>query len=301
MFLSFSIFPCILDISLFFLYLIFKTQLHTDYSEAPVMSKETTHETVFSFSPSLKRRLRTLAQKYETPRFLIGDPSTFMHRYSDTRDIEIVALIGAVLAFGRRDAILAHIEQILAAIGDESPAEWILAGNYRDAFPDCKKSFYRIFSFKNMRCLFYGLRTILLEHHSLGQCLERDYKNGKCQCQPGRLAAVLAEHFPTCCSPLISQGKNSASKRLNLFLRWMVRTGSPVDLGLWTWYPPTELIMPLDIHVMQTAIRFKLLPATARPDLKTAILLTEIMKTIFPNDPLKGDFALFGYGVDSAE
>ena len=59
--------------------------------------------------------------------------------------------------------------------------------------------------------------------------------------------------------------------------------------------------MPLDIHVMQTAIRFKLLPETARPDLKTAILLTEIMKTIFPNDPLKGDFALFGYGVDSAE
>ena len=59
--------------------------------------------------------------------------------------------------------------------------------------------------------------------------------------------------------------------------------------------------MPLDIHVMQTAIRFKLLPSTARPDLKTAIRLTEIMKTVFPDDPLKGDFALFGYGVDSVE
>ena len=265
------------------------------------MNKETTKETAFSISPALKRRLRALAQKYETQQFLMGDPSTFMHRYSDKRDIEIVALIAGLLAFGRRDAILAHIEQALAAIGDESPAEWILAGNYRDAFPDCGKSFYRIFSFKNMRCLFDSLRTILLEHQSLGQCLKRDYKIGKCQCRPGRLAAVLADYFPTCCSPLISLGKNSASKRLNLFLRWMVRTGSPVDLGLWTWYPPTELIMPLDIHVMQTAIHFKLLPATARPDLKTAILLTEIMKTIFPYDPLKGDFALFGYGVDSAE
>ena len=265
------------------------------------MGNETTFETAFPISPALKRRLHALAHKYETSQFLMGDPSTFMHRYSDARDIEIVALIGAVLAFGRRDAILSHIEHVLASIGNESPAEWILAGMYSDAFPDCGKSFYRIFSFRNMHFFFDSLRMILLEHQSLGQCLEREYKNGKCQCQPGRLAAVLADHFPACCSPLISQGKNSASKRLNLFLRWMVRTGSPVDLGLWTWYPPTELIMPLDIHVMQTAIRFKLLPSTARPDLKTAIRLTEIMKTVFPDDPLKGDFALFGYGVDSVE
>ena len=249
----------------------------------------------------MKRRIRALARKYETPQFLMGDPSTFMHRYASPRDIEIAALIAAVLAFGRRDAILAHIEQVFAAIGNESPSEWLLAEKYRDSFPDCGESFYRIFSFRNMRCLFESLRTILAVHNSLGQCLEKDYRNGECQCRPGRLAAVLAGHFPATCSPLISQGKNSASKRLNLFLRWMVRTDSPVDLGLWTWYPPRELLMPLDIHVMQTAIHFKLLPTTAHPDLKTAIRLTEVMKTIFPTDPLKGDFALFGYGVDSSE
>ena len=231
----------------------------------------------------------------------MGDPSAFMHRFSEQRDIEIVALVAAVLAFGRRDAILSHIELVLMAIGDDSPTEWILKGNYRTAFPDSGKSFYRIFSFRNMRCFFDGLQTILKNHQSLGQYLEKDYRNGESRQYPGRLAAVLANHFSAECSPLISQGKNSASKRLNLFLRWMVRTNSPVDLGLWPWYPPTELLMPLDAHVMQTAIQFKLLPASVHPDLKTAIRLTEIMKTIFPTDPLKGDFALFGYGVDSSE
>jgi uncharacterized protein (TIGR02757 family) len=111
------------------------------------------------------------------------------------------------------------------------------------------------------------------------------------------LAAVIADSFSEVCKPLISNGKTSANKRLNLFLRWMVRRNSPVDTGLWDWYPQSELLMPLDTHVVAVAKEFGLVEQNATPNLKLAIRLTDIMSKIFPGDPMKGDFALFGHGV----
>ena len=83
-----------------------------------------------------------------------------------------------------------------------------------------------------------------------------------------------------------------------MFLRWMVRTGSPVDLGLWTWYPASSLLIPLDTHVMQEAQKLGLLPQKSTASRKTAILLTKKMEEIFPGDPARGDYALFGLGID---
>ena len=109
---------------------------------------------------------------------------------------------------------------------------------------------------------------------------------------------MIGCHFPDECSPLISKGEDSANKRLNLFLRWMVRDNSPVDLGLWKWYPKTELLMPLDTHVVAMAKAFGFLSAKGGATLSQAIRLTDIMSSFFPDDPLKGDFALFGYGIE---
>ena len=95
----------------------------------------------------------------------------------------------------------------------------------------------------------------------------------------------------------MAKGKNSACKRTNMFLRWMVRQNSPVDLGIWTWYSPKNLIIPLDTHVLQQAKKLNLLPQSATACFKTAILLTEKLSYYFPDDPVKGDFALFGLGV----
>ncbi|MBR6075509.1 MAG: DUF2400 family protein, partial [Victivallales bacterium] len=77
----------------------------------------------------------------------------------------------------------------------------------------------------------------------------------------------------------------------------MVRRNSPVDTGLWEWYPASELLMPLDTHVVAVAKEFGLVEQNATPNLKLAIRLTDIMSGIFPGDPLKGDFALFGHGA----
>ncbi len=250
-------------------------------------------------TPEMAARIRELAAQYEKREFIMSDPSLFMHRYAERRDVEIVALVAAALAFGKRSEILSHIETFLSFMGGESPSEWLLSGKYKEAFPDSEKSFYRIFTFRSIRLMCESLANIIAEHGSLGECLEKEYKDGACRCHPGRLATLLAEHFPEGCSPLIAKGEQSANKRLNLFLRWMVRSDSPVDLGLWTWYPASELIMPLDTHVVAVAKQFGLLKGCGGASLRQAIALTDILKTVFPNDPLKGDFALFGYGVSN--
>ncbi|MBP5674101.1 MAG: TIGR02757 family protein [Victivallales bacterium] len=253
-----------------------------------------------SISVSLKRKLRLLAAKYETADFMKEDPSQFMHRYTEPLDVEITAFMAANLAFGRRSCILNCLEKICQEMGG-SPTEWLLSRRFEKIFSDSGKSFYRIYSHRNMRYLCDTMKRLILENGSLGAYCRRCYENGDCEKHPGRLAAVIADCFPENCKPLISNGKTSANKRLNLFLRWMVRQNSPVDLGLWDWYPPTKLLMPLDTHVVAVAKEFGLVPENAMPNLKLAIKLTDIMSEIFPGDPLKGDFALFGHGIMSTE
>ena len=249
-----------------------------------------------SVSASLKRKLRQLAAKYETADFMKEDPSQFMHRYKDPQDIEIAAFLSANLAFGRRTCILGCLENLFKEIGD-SPLEWLLSKRYEKTFPDSGKSFYRIYSHRNMRAMCETLRQLTAEYGSFGAYCRCRYENGDCEKQAGRLAAVIAERFPEACKPLISNGKTSANKRLNLFLRWMVRRNSPVDTGLWDWYPAELLLMPLDTHVVAGAKEFGLVEENATPNLRLAVRLTDIMSQIFPGDPLKGDFALFGHGV----
>ena len=186
-----------------------------------------------------RRSLISLAQKYETSRFLDSDPSKFMHRYENPVEQEIVAFLAANLAFGQRKQILSHVE-----------AQW------KNAKSDGERYLFR----------------------------------------------VIASNFHSECK-LVPHTATSAAKRLNMFLRWMVRDNSPVDLGLWKWFCKTDLLMPLDTHVMQEATKFGFLSQNSKggvksANLKTCVELTEKMKKIFPDDPVRADFALFGLGVD---
>ncbi|MBM7023876.1 TIGR02757 family protein [Treponema sp. Marseille-Q4523] len=106
---------------------------------------------------------------------------------------------------------------------------------------------------------------------------------------------VIAGAFPQC--RVVPQNAGSANKRMNMFLRWMVRTGSPVDIGLWTWFSPADLVMPLDTHVLKQAKKLRLISERSAGTEKTARELTRALKQIWPDDPCRGDFALFGLGV----
>lgn len=260
--------------------------------------------------------LKKLAEKYETKDFLLEDPSRFLRYYERTTDREVFAFVTAMISFGNRKQFIPKIQK-LADLCDEwgkakgqGFAAWIMSGAYRTSLlppeGNAEKKFYRFYSYNDMYVLFDDLQQILRISGSFGRFFRESWEDmrpteGR---EPGAtepefaypLDRLISESFPS--SAIVSKGKNSANKRIHMYLRWMVRRNSPVDLGLWTWYSPKKLIIPLDVHVLQESIKLGLLPANAKADRKTALMLTERMKEIWPEDPCRGDFALFGLGVD---
>lgn len=256
----------------------------------------------------LKEKLIYLADKYENSEFLEKDPSRFMHDFSNSDEQEIVAFIAANLSFGLREQILLHIEMILNQCKTENflPSQWILNENYKNFFTQKNKSFYRMFTHNDMILFFDGIKKILEEDGTLGLHVKKQIESRKKILNQKEIypCKIIAQDFDLNCK-LIPHTEQSADKRINMFLRWMVRKNSPVDLGLWnSWFSQKNLLMPLDTHVMQQATSLGLLPLSKsgkvlNASLKTAISLTEKLKEVFPDDPVKADFALFGYGVNS--
>ena len=253
----------------------------------------------------LSEKLISLAQKYESADFLKKDPSQFMHRYKDERTAETVAFIAANLAFGRREQILFHVESILNAAGS-SPVDWILNQKYKDFFPENKASFYRMYTNTEMRLFFDTMKKILEESETIGTYFKNFWKEELKKVSTGQkknekiyLHQVIASAFPCDCA-LLPHSKDSAAKKVNMLLRWLVRDNSPVDLGLWKWFSKKDLLMPLDTHVMQQSNELGLIKSKSA-NLKTALELTKKVAEIFPGDPVKADFALFGLGVASQE
>ena len=288
-----------------------------------------------------KEQFISLADKYETPSFLDKDPSKFMHRFlpengGSVADAELVAFTAANLAFGRREQILSHVEMIVGFMKNDGlfPVEWVLSRAYERYFELSKKSFYRMYSFNDMRIFFDSVREFLEEEGSLGQYFKKKWEEGNVtgsaetaginvntgsaetagdcavtgSAVPRRktyLHSVIAGAFKTPCS-LISRSPDGCAKKINMFLRWMVRDNSPVDLGLWTWYDKKNLLMPLDTHVMQQSVELGFIKKTAQggvpsANLRTALALTCKMNEYFPGDPVRGDFALFGFGVNRGQ
>ncbi len=246
----------------------------------------------------LKSKLRELAQKYETASFVEADPSQFIRWYNRLEDIEPACFIAAMLSFGSRKQFIPKIRYIFE-LADKAGgiAAWLKRGQYKKDFEcsDCK--FYRFYSYSDMLELFSALERILQEYNTLGNAVK-----AFCSDYGDILPSVLhffQIHFET--AKIVPKGKTSANKRIFMFLRWMVRQNSPVDIGLWDWFPPSQLIIPLDVHVLQEAKKLNLIPQNAPASFNTACLLTAQLQKIWPDDPCKGDFALFGLGVDETE
>jgi len=255
---------------------------------------------------STAERLRNLADKYEIASFTEQDPSQFLRWYKNSKtDSELAAFLAAMLAFGNRKQFIPKIEQILKTADDSSGSfsRWLLSGRYKTDFPYGDKKFYRFYSYDDMHIFFGEITDILNGTFNSGEAdcgalgeffRERWYK----KIDTGEdLADIIARSFPK--SKLVPKGKTSACKRTYMFLRWMVRKNSPVDLGLWDWYSPQKLLIPLDTHVMQEAIKTGILDEKSTASRKTARILTNEMEQIFPEDPVRADYALFGLGIDT--
>ncbi len=241
-----------------------------------------------------------MADKYEVASFCDEDPSQFLRWYKKsgtTADIETASFIAAMLAFGNRSQFIPKIRQILETADKASGniSAWLKTGTYKKDFPKGSKKFYRFYSYDDMQIFFDELAAILTASKTMGEYFKVRWQETSTKQSSLHLADIIGQSFLK--SRIVPKGKSSANKRIHMFLRWMVRQNSPVDLGLWKWYPAANLLIPLDVHVMQEAQKLGLLPPKAAASRKTAMELTKKMNEIFPQDPCRADFALFGLGV----
>ena len=244
-----------------------------------------------SVPEGLKELLIRLADRYETEEFIKDDPIHFPHevakRGGSRRDIEISAILSSWLAYGNRKQFCSAL-QALHELMDYKPFEYLYSQSWR-IFKDCHDTMYRFNTYHDLYMLFDNLRITYFQHmykgFPIGDVLFWSHDPLK------KLINMFdnVNGFP--------KNSKSACKRLNMLLRWMARKNSPVDLGLWD-IDPSKLIIPLDTHVHRMALELGL-TKRKQADMKTALEITDALREIWPDDPVKGDFALFGYGVNN--
>lgn len=246
----------------------------------------------------MNERIKTLligyAEKYETADFLKEDPSWFMHQVDGRRNQETLSFIASCLSYGSRKQFFPKIQYILDCSEGE-PYRWVRDGEFHTHIPDDTTTcYYRLYTQHTMNIFLRALRDMLHDYESLESFVKQHSHDGF------TAVKAICEYFSgKGITGIIPKDTTSACKRVCMFLRWMVRDGSPVDLGIWgDFIDKRTLIMPMDTHVMQQAYRLGLLENKSA-SMAAAKKLTAKIAEIFPEDPLKGDFALFGYGVNN--
>ncbi len=228
----------------------------------------------------LQNHLINLANQYHQYDFIEKDPIQFPHMYTLLQDIEISGLLTAYLSFGRRSMIIDAAHR-LNNLMNHQPYIYVTSQQWHKDFSDTDKTFYRTLSNGALADMFSFLYTVYQKHDSLEDWILLQNKSLP-------IDALLEG---------LGFSNKSAQKKMNMYMRWMVRKNSPVDIGCWKKINPCDLIIPLDTHVHQMALELGITQSRTA-SFKTALEITNYFKTIFPEDPCLGDFALFGFGVN---
>jgi len=246
-------------------------------------------------NPPDKAFFEGLYRAYNHPKYIHPDPLEFVYRYNADADREIVGLIASCLAYGRVAQIIKSVGVILDAMG-ASPREFIdkaPENKIRNTFKDFK---HRFTDGREAANLIRSIKRVIKKHGSLESCLCNNVQKHDTTIIPALDKFVCeltyGSDFP---SLLPRPSMGSACKRLNLYLKWMIRHDG-VDLGCWKGISPSLLIMPVDTHIFRIC---RDLGITARKsaDMKTALEITAFFKRFNPDDPLKYDFALTRPGI----
>lgn len=250
--------------------------------------------------PSLKQLLHEKISLYNQPAFISGDPVSVPHRFSKKQDVEIAGFFAATLAWGNRTTIINNTDKLMRYM-DNSPHDFILHHQPEDLKP-FMHFVHRTFNATDALYFIQFLR----HHYKKYSSLETAFTAGKTYTYENVKQALIyfheyffsLEEYPERTKKHIATpAKNSACKRLNMFLRWMVRKDDGgVDLGIWETIKSHQLICPLDVHVASVSHRLGLLP-NEKADWKNAELLTARLKEFNTEDPVVYDFALFGIGM----
>ncbi|HEY0677340.1 MAG TPA: TIGR02757 family protein [Chitinophagaceae bacterium] len=248
----------------------------------------------------LKEFLNRKVEEYNQPSFISGDPVCIPHSFTRKEDIEIAGLFAAVFAWGTRTGIIQKCRDLLQRM-DNAPYDFI---KYHEEQHLKHLLGFRHRTFNDTDLLYFV--SFLQHHYRANDSLESAFVKWMSPADETIENALNGfyhyffslEHLPERTRKHIaSPEKKSSCKRLNMFLRWMVRDdGKGVDFGLWKNMKQHQLVCPLDVHVARVARRFKLVDRQ-QTDWQAALDLTANLKKLDPADPVKYDFALFGLGI----
>ena len=250
----------------------------------------------------LQTYLDTLVTRFEQPSFIEGDPISIPHAFDDPRDQEVIGLYAALLAWGRRDVMLRKLENLCGRM-DHAPSRFVRSFSPETDAAALEGFVHRTFQPVDALWLTKNL-SAALERYGTVEGLFAAHRPDDPE-DPSPVSAMLQGVSTTLLTidddtpqrlrkHLARPAAGSACKRLNMYLRWMVRPG-PVDFGIWDCLDPAELMLPVDVHVGRQARTLGLLDRKTN-DWKAVRRLTAICRFFCPDDPARYDFAFFGVG-----
>lgn len=246
----------------------------------------------------VKQFLDEQYRKYCHSAFIEDDPVQIPHLFSGQQNREVAGLFAAVFAWGQRKTIIAKSKDLVARL-DRNPFDFII--NHTEADLRVLKGFrHRTFGEEDAVGFVRALAAIYRSYGSMDEFLIAQQVSTALDA-----LRALRTHFesvpgvlPSTLRHVANVDAGSAAKRLNMFLRWMVRSDSEgVDFGLWQCLQPKDLLIPLDLHVGNVSRELGIL-TRKQNDLKAVLELTEVLRAFDPDDPVKYDFALFSVGVN---
>jgi uncharacterized protein (TIGR02757 family) len=248
-------------------------------------------------SSQLKEFLDQKVSVYNNPNFIESDPIQIPHLFSLKEDIEIAGFLVASIAWGNRKSIINNGHKLMEMMGN-SPYDFVI--NFSEKESDSLSNFvHRTFNNGDLVYFLKSLQNIYKNHGGLERVFEKNAEKNSMQPAIHHFKKTFFElPHPARTQKHISDPlKNSAAKRINMFLRWMVRNDNAgVDFGIWESITPSQLSCPLDVHSGNVARKLKLLKRKQN-DAKALLELDNALRTMDPADPVKYDFALFGLGV----
>ncbi len=247
----------------------------------------------------LKILLDEAVEKCNRKNFIKSDPISVPHRFSKKEDIEIAGFFAAIFAWGNRTTIINKANELMQLM-DDAPHDFLLHHQQKD-LKRMEHFVHRTFSATDLLFCIQTLKRLYHQYSTLENVFIKNQSTRNFEMELA-LRNFYLEFFDEEFVPqrtrkhIATPDRNSASKRLCMYLRWMVRDDKKVDFGIWKKIKPADLICPLDVHVGNVARQLKLLNRSQN-DWQSALQLTNELRKLDANDPVKYDFALFSWGV----
>lgn len=245
----------------------------------------------------LKEFLDTKVLEYNNPRFIETDPIQIPHKFNKKEDVEIAAFLTATIAWGNRKMIIKNAQRMMELL-DNAPHDFVMNHNKTD-LEKLSSFVHRTFNGDDFIQFITSLNHIYKQYNSLEFVFSKHAEKDSLQKAISKFKEVFfeVEHLPRTKKHISDPLKNSAAKRINMFLRWMVRQDyAGVDFGIWKKISPSQLSCPLDVHSGNVARKLGLL-TRKQNDAKALLELDTALRKLDKQDPVKYDFALFGLGV----